>query len=139
MSWRWIEISTSTWMVEGCRRYVASPPADSKARNVPSRGFVPRADYLRSLIELVHRPGGLIAHVLEDLSVPPQSHRRVGVVKRRGDGEERHALADVRHSPTSLRKHFRERITENRRVGPSRKPDSALSRLMGVRMSDDVG
>jgi hypothetical protein len=33
----------------------------------------------RDLEEVVHSPGGVIAHFLEDVSVPPEGHRRVGV------------------------------------------------------------
>jgi hypothetical protein len=34
---------------------------------------------VRDLEELVHRPGGVLAYILEDVGVPPEHHRRVGV------------------------------------------------------------
>src|SRR5215211_8326616 len=43
--------------------------------------------------KFVHRPGGVIAHVLEDVSIPPEGHRRVGVAKHPRDRVERYALA----------------------------------------------
>ena len=33
--------------------------------------------YCRDLKELVHHPGGVLAHILEDVGVPPESHGRV--------------------------------------------------------------
>jgi hypothetical protein len=32
---------------------------------------------IRVLEELVHRPGGVFAHVVEDVGVAPEGHRRV--------------------------------------------------------------
>jgi hypothetical protein len=46
MLWCSIDIHLEVDGLKGCRRYVASPPGGSKARYDPSRGPVPRADYL---------------------------------------------------------------------------------------------
>jgi hypothetical protein len=32
---------------------------------------------IRDLEELVHRPGGVLAHVLQDVGIPPEGHRRI--------------------------------------------------------------
>jgi hypothetical protein len=45
------------------------------------------------LKELVHRPGGILSHILEDVGVPSEGHRRVGVAEHPGDRVERNALA----------------------------------------------
>ena len=42
--------------------------------------------------KFVHRPGGVLVHVLEDVSVPSEGHRRVGVAKHPGDRVEWDAL-----------------------------------------------
>ena len=48
---------------------------------------------VRNLIkELVHRLGGVLAHVLEDVGVPSEGHRRVGVAEHPGNRVERDAL-----------------------------------------------
>ena len=36
--------------------------------------------------EVVHRPPGILTHVVEDVGVAPQGHCRVGVAKRLGEG-----------------------------------------------------
>ncbi len=46
------------------------------------------------LKELVHRPAALILHVLEDVGVAPEGHRRIGVAEHLGDGVQGHALAE---------------------------------------------
>jgi hypothetical protein len=42
--------------------------------------------------ELVHRPGSIIAHIIEDVGIPSKGHRRVGVAKRPGDRVKRNFL-----------------------------------------------
>ena len=42
--------------------------------------------------ELVHRPGGVLAHILEDVGVPSEGHRRVGMAEHPGDRVERNCL-----------------------------------------------
>jgi hypothetical protein len=41
-----------------------------------NRGSVSRNWWLK---ELVHLPGGALAHIREDVGVPPEGHRRIGV------------------------------------------------------------
>jgi phosphoenolpyruvate synthase/pyruvate phosphate dikinase len=45
--------------------------------------------------ELVHRPTALVFHVLEDVSVAPEGHDRVGVAEHLRDSVESHPLAEI--------------------------------------------
>jgi hypothetical protein len=47
---------------------------------------------IRGLKELVHRPGGVFAHILEDVGVSSEGHRRAGVSEHPGYRMERDAL-----------------------------------------------
>ena len=46
----------------------------------------------RALEELVHRPGGVLAHIFEDVGVAPEGHCRIGMAEHLGDRVERDAL-----------------------------------------------
>ena len=46
------------------------------------------------LEELVHRPGSVLAHILENVIVAPEGHGRVGVAEHLGDSVKRHTLAE---------------------------------------------
>jgi hypothetical protein len=43
--------------------------------------------------KLVHGPGSVLAHILEDVGVPSECHGRLGVAEHPGDHVERGALA----------------------------------------------
>jgi hypothetical protein len=68
-------------------------PASRRGTSVPAfyeyRGLYRGT---RALEKLVHRPGGVLAHILEDVGVPSEGHRRVGVAEHPGDRVERNAL-----------------------------------------------